>query len=171
MEPTANCLVTALFYASELPGTPLQTKNAIRSVAFVLQDLEIEATSEKVERQLEMQHDKLSNTVKSAMEEVKTSLESNVADMRKLIDEATVKSAQSAQPTAPTYRDVLAQNKAPAADARLLAREGIRRRQILFDININSGELCTMDDSAIFKSFNEAITKIDDTKSKERQLR
>jgi hypothetical protein len=178
-EPKANSLATALFYASEIKGTTRQVKNAIRSVAFILQELAIEAEAkvftETLEKQIEREHDKLSIAVKSAIDEVKSTLETNIVETRKLMDEAIAKSTRSAPSATPSYRDALTQNsgtnKAPIADPRLLAREGIRKRQILFDVDPNSEELRNKDELAILKTLNEAIAKLDDTSSRERQLR
>jgi hypothetical protein len=176
---TTNILVTTLLFIAETKGVTHAAKSAIRSVALILEESDTETKedllTEEIKRQMGKEHDKLSSVVTSAMEEIKSTIANSITETRKIMDESVTKHAQNVQSAIPSYRDALVQNndanKASATDPRLLARESIKRRQILFDIDPNSDELRIKDDPSILKTFNDAITKLDDTNSKERQLR
>jgi hypothetical protein len=174
---TASSLATTLFHAAEL-GAALPAKNAMRSVAYLILELQTEAEArqlaESVESQIEKIHEKLSSTVNLALEEVKSVIESNSAETRKLMDEVASKNAQSTQSAIPSYRDVLARgsdlSKDTAADPRLVAREEIKKRQVLLDIDSNDDRFRTADATAILKDLNEAVAKIDDSSGKDRRF-
>jgi hypothetical protein len=56
-------------------------------------------------------------------------------------------------------------------DPRMMAREDIKKRQVLIDENASDGELRLMDPPAITKKLNEAIADIDETNDKERRVK
>jgi hypothetical protein len=113
-EVSAKSLVTSLLTIAETKGVASATKSTVRSVAFILEELVMEKEksllTEEMKVQLEKEHDKLSIIMKSAIEEVKTTIENNITETCKLMDEAVARNAQNVQPTIPSYRDALALN-------------------------------------------------------------
>jgi hypothetical protein len=177
-ETTSHSLATALFYIAEMKSVPLQAKNGIRSVAFLLGDLqkelEAEAIVEKLKDQLAEGQNKLSKDVRYSLDNMTAAVDNQIAELKHWTEETLKKNTQNAPNQNPSYRDALVRPSGPirnpAIDPRLLAREAIKKRQILLDTDSGNEELRAMDVPATTRYLNNAITKIDDSNSKERQI-
>jgi hypothetical protein len=109
---TSHALSTALFYIAEMKNVPLQAKNGIRSVAFLLgelqRELEAEAIVGKVTEQLAEGQNKLSKDITYSLIDTKCALENQIAEMKHWTEETIKKITQTTQNSGPSYRDMLA---------------------------------------------------------------
>jgi hypothetical protein len=177
-EATSHSLATALFYIAEMKTVPLQAKNGIRSVAFLLgglqRELEAGAIVEKLTEQLAEGQNELSKDIRFSLDNTVAALDNKMAELQHWTEEIIKKNAQTVPNHAPSYRDALVrptgQIRNPAIDPRLLAREAIKKRQILLDIDSGNDELRAMDIPATTKYLNNAIAKIDESNSKDRLI-
>jgi hypothetical protein len=176
-EISAQTLATTLFHIAELKGIPLPAKNAIRSAAYLLKELDVEACINGILSNVEQRNltdrRELSNLFDCHLAAIRDTLKENLDDTQRIASDALAKT--SAGTREPSYRDALMQTHAAAkgsdTDPRLVAREEIKKRQVLMDEDADSSEIRSMDPPTITKRLNEAISKVDETGSKDRLVR
>lgn len=138
-------LATALHYVTEYKQLPKQAINAIRSVAFLLEELEVNALHETVRDSVTVQLDTLGNDLKDFVTDTTQRIDDHVDKKLTELSEATkdlVESVKAAvgstqftggdEAKSLDYRRALLRPP-PHVDPRLAAKEGIRSRQFLLD--------------------------------------
>jgi hypothetical protein len=170
-------LATTLPFSAEIKGTPLPARNAIRSVAFLMLEMDlnkkVEDIVKEVSLKLDREHDKLSSALNALTNEVKekildatTSAQESVNEAAKKLTNDSETATKSLPLQAPSfsYRDAVTQPADAALqtriDPRVRAREGIRQRQVLVEF---PGESMYrhIETARFIERFNRLIKKID----------
>ncbi|KAF8808374.1 hypothetical protein BYT27DRAFT_7096916, partial [Phlegmacium glaucopus] len=156
---TLSTLSAALFQISSLVKLPRETVQAIRSVAWLLDEVEGDAVAatarEAVNRQLEY----LNEEIRSLTDHLQTTISTEVGkQVEVLTSTAKAMETRISQPT--PYKDaVLGQVRAPEGiDPRVTARVGIRSRQFIIDFPKDS-LMRSRSQAEVLTWFNEAISK------------
>jgi hypothetical protein len=154
-EPASNgALAVCLHQISAMAGMPKQVLNAIRAMAFLLEEVEEEATNEIVRKVFDSQITEFTSDMKLLVEDVNTKIDTHLKEATIRWNETIKAMAPSLPPTPPTVtstnRHNQHQNQNPPAQAtesyatelisppsnvnpRLAAWEGIRARQFLLE--------------------------------------
>lgn len=132
-EPQSHTsLSTCLHQISAIAGLQRQHINAIRAVAFLLEDMEDIQINESIRLALDSQMTEFTYDMKTLIEDAKEKINNHVK-----ISEERINSLPPPQPTQPTHLGTTyasALVNAPAhANPRVAAREGIKARQFLVD--------------------------------------
>jgi len=141
-------LSTALHHVTEYKSIPKQAINAIRSIAFLLEELEENTLHETVRDLVTVQLDELGKDIKDFVTDATQRIDKHVDDKLSELSEATkdlmdsVKLAFNEHPAATghdtrnepasNYKQALLRPP-PLVDPRLAAKEGIRLRQFLIE--------------------------------------
>ena len=141
--PSHTSLSICLHQISAMGGLQKQTINAIRSVAFLLEEMEVTQINETLREALDSQLMELTSDMKILIEDAKEKIDEHVkATEERLTDLAATLPAHSKQPVN-SYASVLV--NAPAhANPRVAAREGIKARQFLIE-GIRNSKLSHLD--------------------------
>jgi hypothetical protein len=169
----AESLTAALYLAANLPNVPITAKNAMHSVAILLSDAGIEASSRAILANLaEHEHrdsNKLSTTISDKLDELKETLKESLAETTRAVEESLKKASTDTlrtnlPPASPTsFRDAVLRNSRGATtsvDPRLQAKEAIKKRQVLLDVDMTDPEIQRLDNPSLLKLINEKITKV-----------
>ena len=157
---TLPMLSTALFHISELAKMPGEIAQAIRSVAWLLGELEVETVAEATRNAVNDQIDYLNVETKNLLDEMRTTISEEVEKQMSAFSSAATKVIEEKSSAAPSYRDMALRNVTMphSADPRVLAREGIRARQ--FIVNLPSDTpLRNLSQAETLKRFNDAMDK------------
>jgi hypothetical protein len=157
-EPASNgALAVCLHQISAMSGMPKQVINAIRATAFLLEEVEEEATNEIVRKAFDSQITEFTSDMKLLVEDVNTKIDTHLKEATTRWNETIKAMAPPLPPTPPTVTSTKRhnqnqnQNQNPPAQAtesyatelisppsnvnpRLAAREGIRARQFLLEL-------------------------------------
>ena len=175
---TLGALATTLFQVSYMQGLGRQAVNAVRAVAYLLQEIEIGEVTESIRDIANEQFNEVTRDLRefteSLREKLTEDLEKKTAVLEKKTEELTEvveKAAQQAGSigSAP-YRDALirAVSGAPLdANPRLAAKESIRQRQSLIDLPKES-RLRECANSILVGKFSEAMGRATAQKHKVR---
>lgn len=160
-ELTLPMLSTTLFHIAELSKMPALIAQAIRSVAWLIGELEEETVAESTRTAVNEQLDFLNTETKTLIDEIRTTLSEEVEKQVNLIGTAATKALEERTNRPTSYRDALISNVAlpHGTDPRILAREGIRLRQFIIDVPADT-PLRNMDQAEILKRFNGAMDNI-----------
>jgi len=131
--PTHTSLATCLQQISEMAGVNKPVLNAIRSVAFLLEELEDTQINETVKDAFDSQMTEFGLDVKSLIENVKDNIDLHLKEtagrLTQLVDDMA---AQPRPAQSVTYASVLSVPP-PHANPRIAAKEGIKARQFLLE--------------------------------------
>ncbi|KAF8816722.1 hypothetical protein BYT27DRAFT_7181599 [Phlegmacium glaucopus] len=156
---TPATLSAALFQISALAKIPREVMQAIRSVAWLLDEVEEDAVAATAREAVNSQLDYLNEEVRSITEHLRTTISTEVGKQVETLTSAV--KAMEARINQPTpYKDaVLGQVKAPEGiDPRVTARVGIRSRQFVIDFPAGS-PMQGRSQAEVLEKFNEAIAK------------
>ncbi|EDR04705.1 uncharacterized protein LACBIDRAFT_330287 [Laccaria bicolor S238N-H82] len=142
---TLGALATMLFQIAAMLGVALPAVNAVRAVAFLLRDVELEVVAEDIRDIANAQLNELTNDLKTFTEVLTEKVMEELEKKTEVLKEKTVelaavveKVAQQAGNTASSpYRDALTRTASGApmdANPRLAVKENIRQRQSLIDL-------------------------------------
>ncbi|KAF9538300.1 hypothetical protein CPC08DRAFT_606786, partial [Agrocybe pediades] len=152
--PTSNIMSAALFHIAAMQGLSGLARRAIRSAAYIMEEMEEEATKRK-DSDAGMGHENHANEELKAdiAEHLKGTISNEISNHIKAIQEATKTALDQIQTTIQehtasqsqftqgqgTYSDAVRRspqqhNTNPTPDPRILAREGIKARQFLLDL-------------------------------------
>lgn len=147
-EPATNgAIAVCLHQISALAGLPKQALNAIRATAFMLEELEEEATNEIVRSAFDSQITEFTADMQLLVEDVNTKIDDHLKDAltqwkQALTEPMAHPSTEQSRPsqTATTtthanrhsYASTLI-NPPAHVNPKLAAREGVRARQFVFD--------------------------------------
>jgi uncharacterized phage infection (PIP) family protein YhgE len=144
LSPALDDLASALFHIGDLPGTPLQTLNGIRSVAFLLKDANITSSStnisttihelvkpslEKLAENMESRLLEVSEGLRSAMDSLLAKAQATMDDIRNLASQINDSAENLNKVSSLSYCDTLMSNtsaQSARVDPRLRAKEGIQ---------------------------------------------
>jgi hypothetical protein len=157
---TLPMLSTTLFHISELAKMPVEIAQAIRSVAWLLGEVEVETVAEDTRTAVNDQIDYLNGETKNLLDEIRTTISEEIEKQLSSFSSAATKVIEEKSGGMPTYRDMALRN-APlphTADPRVLAREGIRARQFIVDLP-GDNALKNLSPAETLKRFNEAMDK------------
>ena len=128
--PTHSLLSTCLHQISAMAGVPKQMTNAIRSVAFLLEEMEDTQINTLLREALDVQMTEFTSDFKLLVKDAKERINKHVK-----ISEEHLASSQvplPAQPRLPTNSYASALINPPAhANPKIAARKGIKARQFL----------------------------------------
>jgi hypothetical protein len=151
-------LSTTLFHISELSKVPAEVAQAIRSVAWLLGELEEETVALSTRTAVNDQLDYMNTETKHLLDEIRTTISEEVEKHMGAISTAATKALEEKSSKQFSYRDAaLANLPLPrGTDPRILAREGIRARQFIVDIP-GDAPLARLGQADILKRFNEVM--------------
>ena len=131
--PTHISIATCLYQISEMGGVAKPAMNAIRSVAFMLEELEETQINGMVKEAFDSQMTEFTLDMKSLIEDAKDKINNHIKDtegrLTKVMDNAVLSQPRATQTT---YASVL-NTPPPHADPRIAAKEGIKARQFLLE--------------------------------------
>jgi len=171
--PTAGLLATALHQVAAYKGVSRPAVNAIRAVAFLLEEVEENALHQTVRESVTVQLNELASDLKDYITDATQRIDSHMESRLEEISEATktlvnkVKTSISDNPppgnhntgnVAPPldYRRAL-MNPPPHADPRLAAKEGIRIRQFMVEGVTRDSRIGKMTTAEAKKAANKAL--------------
>ena len=133
--PTHISLATCLHQISGLAGVQKPVINAIRAVAFLLEELEDTHINEVVRDALNVQMDEFTSDMKEMIEHAKSKIDEHIKEsverLKTSVQPQPQAPAQYSQATS-TYASVLVSPPAHA-NPRIAAREGIKARQFMIE--------------------------------------
>jgi hypothetical protein len=157
---TLPMLSMALFHISELAKMPGEIAQAIRSVAWLVGEVEMETVAEATRSAVNDQIDFLNTEAKNLLDEMRTTISEEVEKQIGSLGTAVTKVLEEKKSSTPTYRDMLLGNapSCQSVDPRILAREGIRARQFIVDLPADN-PLKSLSQFDTLQWFNEAMDK------------
>jgi len=134
--PTHSSLSTCLHQISAMPSIPKTTINAIRAVAFLLEEIEDSQINETLRQALDSQMTEFTTDMRTLIEDAKEKIDDHIK-----ISTERINSIQAPPPPTPTVQATQQTNtyasmliNPPAhANPRVAAREGIKARQFLIE--------------------------------------
>ena len=166
--PSHTSLSICLHQISAMSGLQKPTINVIRSVAFLLEQMEVTQINETLREALDSQLTELTSDMKILIEDAKEKIDEHVkATEEHLTGLATALPAHLKQPTN-SYASVLV--NAPAhANPRVAAREGIKARQFLIE-GIKNSKFSHLDTLQLKTELNKILSDLDFGQGKVRSI-
>lgn len=134
--PTHTALSTCLYQVSAMAGVPKPVLNAIRSIAFLLEEMEDTQINDTVKEAFDSQITEFTSDMKMLIEDAKEKLDEHFKNTEERLSQVINNSAAQIKleqaPTSSTYATILT-NPPPHANPRIAAREGIKARQFLLE--------------------------------------
>jgi hypothetical protein len=156
--PTHQSLSTCLHQISALAGVPKQTVNAIRSVAFLLEELEDSHINITVRDALDSQMTEFTSDFKMLIEDAKERIDEHAkASERRLASLVTPPPPQS-RPLSGTYASALV-NPPAHANPKVAAREGIKARQFMIQ-GLKETKLFHLNTVQLKAEVNKTLTEL-----------
>ena len=154
--PSHTALSTCLHQISAMAGLHKPAINAIRSVAFLLDEMEDTQINETVREALDSQMTEFTSDLKLLIEDAKEKINDHI----KASEDQTLKTPAPSIPShrdqsTPTYASVLV-NPPAHANPKVAAKEGIRARQFMLD-GIKSLKLSHFDTSQLKTELNKYL--------------
>ena len=157
--PSHTSLSICLHQISAMAGLQKQAINAIRSVAFLLEEMEATQINETLREALDSQLTELSSDMKMLIGDAKEKIDEHVkAAEERLSAVVAALPAHSKQP-ATSYASVLV-NPPAHANPRVAAREGIRARQFLIE-GIKNSKFSHLDTLQLKTELNKILSDLD----------
>jgi hypothetical protein len=151
-------LSITLFQISELAKVPLEVSKAIRSVAWLIGELEEETIALSTRTIINSQLDYLNIETKSLMDELRTTFSEQIDKNLEKFNNAATKTIEDKIKQPISYRDIAARNTLipQGTDPRVIAREGIRTRQFVLDF-YDDAPIHNLNKDEILKFFNDTM--------------
>ncbi|PPQ78948.1 hypothetical protein CVT25_002398 [Psilocybe cyanescens] len=174
--PTPHSMASALFQVAELKGLTVTAKRAVRSVAYMMEQMVTEVIAGQAREVAVEQAEYVTLEMKNMAEHLKTTIAEEVTKQIATISESITKTQETlsnnqvhttTQQTAPTstrYSDAIRSQGGPPrnqTDPRLVAREGIRTRQFLLDFPDGS-VVHKISQTELLRLYNAGIATLDD---------
>jgi len=174
---TLSAIVACLHQTSALANVPKPVINAIRSIAFILEEVEKtamqEALKDAIDSQMDELHKNLATLVSEATKKVDAHLNTKLDEMTTGMDKFNnliQKAEETRQPatrshteedtnsrrTARSYAEVIAAST-KGINPRLAAKEGIKARQFMLEGVANNAKLSHLTDNQIKDELNRTI--------------
>jgi hypothetical protein len=131
--PTHTSLATCLHQISAMAGVAKPVFNAIRSVAFLLEEIEESHINSIVKEAFDSQITEFTSDMKMLIEDAKEKIDGHLKETEGRFTQITENAAAQVKQTQPnTYASIL-NNPPPHANPRIAAKEGIKARQFLLE--------------------------------------
>ncbi|KAF8815584.1 hypothetical protein BYT27DRAFT_7052349, partial [Phlegmacium glaucopus] len=159
---TTATLSSALFQISALNKIPREIVQAIRSVAWLLDELEEDAVAATARDAVNSQLSYMNDELKTMTDHFRTTFSQEVEKQIAVMAATTKTLKDKANLPIPTpYRDaILGQHRAPeGADPRVVARIGIRARQFIMDFPADSA-MQQVSQAEMLGLFNRAMVEV-----------
>ncbi|KAF8955964.1 hypothetical protein BDZ97DRAFT_1926033 [Flammula alnicola] len=169
---THDLLSTALHHISAVKGVPKQAKNAIRSVAFLLEEMEVNTLHETVRDSVTSQLNDMCADLRDFITDTTKRIDNHLSDKMKELTEATktlldtatatlTNTASSGGTMAPdvhtlNYKQAL-MHPPPNIDPCIVVKEGIRLRQFMLEGVTRESKIGKMNAMEAKKTVNEAL--------------
>ena len=155
--PTHLSLSICLHQISMMGGMPKQAINAVRSVAFLIEEMEDSNIHETLRSALDVQMTEFTSDMKTLIEDAKEKMNNNA----RAVEEHIAKLSVPAHPRAPTntYTSILV-NPLAHANPRVAAREGIKARQFMLE-GIKSSKFSHLDNIQLKTELNKILSDLD----------
>ena len=155
---TAPMLSATLFYISELARMPEEIAKAIRSVAWLLGELEEETIAISTRNVVNDHLDYLNSETKNLLDDLKSTLKEETAKQVERLGTTAAKAVEEKIGRQPSYRDAILRNGSipQGTDPRVMAREGIRFRQFILDFP-EDAPIRKLGQEEVLRKFNEAM--------------
>ena len=167
--PTHATLSTCLHQISAMPGVQKPVINAIRAVAFLLDEMEDSHINETLREALDSQMTEFTSDMKLLIEDAKEKIGEHIKanEERSANTTTTTPPSQSGRLTS-TYASILV-NPPAYANPKITAKEGIKARQFMLE-GIKSSKFSHLDISQLKTELNKIITDIGPPEGKIRTL-
>lgn len=176
--PTLDALSTALFQIAAMQGMGRPAVNAVRAVAYLLKEIELEEVTKAIRSIANTQFGEMASDLKEYTEGLKEKVAEVLEKRTEVLEKKTgelvevmEKAAQQAGSIGnSTYRDALTRSASgapPDTNPRLAAKESIRQRQALIDLPRDS-KLRDCANTVLVGKFSEAMGKATSQKHKMR---
>ena len=157
--PSHTALSTCLHQISAMPGVQKPVLNAIRSVAFLLDEMEDTQINETVREALDSQMTEFTSDFKLLIEDAKEKINEHLkASEDHLLKTPTPSRSSPLGQPIPTYASILV-NPPAHANPKVAAREGIRARQFMLD-GIKNSKFSHLDTSQLKTELNKFLTEL-----------
>jgi hypothetical protein len=171
-EPATHASIsTCLHQISIMSGVPKQAINAIRSVAFMLDEMEDTQVHESLRIALDTQMTEFTSDMKMLVEDAKEKINANIKAAEERINNITaaapIPPTQHRQP-ANSYASALV-NPPAHANPRIAAKEGIKARQFLME-GINNSKFSHLDNVQLKTTINNFLSDLDQPSGKIRSV-
>jgi len=168
--PTHESLATCLHQISAMAGLQKPVINAIRSVAFLLDELEETQINLTVKEAFDSQITEFTSDMKLLVEDAKEKIDAHIKASEERLAKVPQTHMPNSQPTPPvnTYASILV-NPPAHANPRVAAREGIKARQFAFG-GIKNSKLSHLDTVQLKTELNKILTDIGLTTGKIRSI-
>ncbi len=176
---TLSAITICLHHISALANVPKPAVNAIRSVAYILEEVEETAMSEKVKEAVDSQMGELNKDlallVSDVTERIDTHLSTKIGELTANVERLnnTISKAEETghttshpdsrrtttnERTGRSYANIVATPVA-GINPRLAAKEGIKARQFMLEGIVNNAKLSHLTDSQLRDELNRTITQ------------
>ena len=156
-EPVTNwSLSTCLHQIAMMAGVPKQAVNAVRALAFLVDEMEETSVNEVIRDAVLSQLNELTIDVKSLIEDAKEKIDEHVTKRSSELHDNV-----PTQPTQPqrSYADALI-TPPPHADPKLAAREGIRARQFMLEGVGEDSKVSHLNAMQLKSEFNRILSNL-----------
>ena len=156
--PTHQLLSICLHQISALAGVPKQTVNAIRSVAFLLGELEDSQINITVRDALDSQMTEFTSDFKMLIEDAKERIDEHAKAAEKRLASLLAPPPKQSRSFKGTYTSALV-NPPAYANPKVAAREGIKARQFMIQ-GLNKTKLSYLNPVQLKAEFNKILSKL-----------
>lgn len=153
--PTHTSLATCLHQISAMRGIPKPVIDAIRSVAFLLGELEETQINLTVKEALDLQINEFASDIKVLVEDAKEKIDSHIKNSEERLTQLSNSVPSHTKPPTNSYASALI-NPPPHANPRVAAREGIRARQFAVE-GIKNSKFSHLDNSQLKVELNKIL--------------
>jgi hypothetical protein len=159
--PTHLSLSTCLHQISAMAGIPKQAINAIRSVAFLLDEMENTQIHEFLRTALDAQMTEFTSDMKLLVEDAKEKISDSIKVAEKRINMVPAPTLTQTQPrnVTNTYASMLI-NPPAHANPRIAAKEGIKARQFMME-GIGNSKFSHLDNTQLKAVINDILAGLD----------
>ena len=155
---THTSLATCLHQISAMSGLQKPVTNAIRSVAFLLDELEESHINETVKEALDNQINEFATDVKMLFEDAKVKIDEHIKSAEERLSVFANTAPSQPRPTPTTYASALI-NPPSHANPRVAAREGIRARQFAVE-GVKSSKFSHLDNLQLKTELNKILADL-----------
>ena len=156
--PTHHLLYTCLHQISAMAGVPKQVVNAIRSVAFLLDEIEDSQINMTLREALDSQMTEFTSDFKMLVEDAKEKIDEHAKASEKHLASLATPPLTQARPSANSYASTLI-NPPAHANPRVAAREGIKARQFMIQ-GLKESKLSHLDMSQLKAELNRISSEL-----------
>src|ERR1700678_804902 len=156
--PTHSLLSICLHQISALAGVPKQTVNAIRSVAFLLEEMEDMQINTSIREALDSQMTEFTLDFKLLIKDATERIDEHVKASEERMSILSIPPLTQSRPPTSSYASALI-NPPAHANPRVAAREGIKARQFLIQ-GLKESKFSHLDSFQLKAELNKILPKL-----------